>query len=241
MAVKVLAAPIVRDANLSLFGISHSDHPTRSRYPKVFNPQALRLWESVLSSDAYVAFRERTSNTQSLWTFAVQAFLKRCGEEDVYPFAGQHDFEGTAKAFLTSSRRKLVQFFTAHGFFEHLRVSRVERSANFTAQNFSVECIAHLKPIEDPTFDAWLTRLPEPAFVKSQDGSLTRSVHAHIEVFYRVTRTGAVLGYRIFCHTPLRLIDGKLPTKKRMLDYVDRNLWRPIVKEHPIPGINKLF
>lgn len=242
MTVKVLAAPLVKDADLSLFGISHSDQPTRSRYPKVFNPQALRLWESMLASDAYTTFRNKTPETQRLWMFAVQQFLKDCAAQDVYPFSGSHDFEATARAFLTSSRRKLVEFFRKQGIFDHMKVVKVNRSANFTANNFVIECTADLRPIEDPTFETWLMKLPEPAFVRAQDGSLTRSVHAHIDVFFRVTNAGATIGYRVFCHTPLRLIDGKVATRKKMQDYVDRNFWRPLIKDHPMHGLsNKLF
>lgn len=243
MAVTELAARLVKDADLSLFGISSSDQPTRSRYPKAFNPQALRVWDEVLESNAYKTFRQKTPETQKLWSFAIQQFLRECSLSNTYPFSGSHDFEGTARAFLASSRRKLVAFFEAQGFFKHLRVTNVSRSTSFTAQNFVVECTANLKPIEDPTFEAWLMRLPEPAFVKKQDGTLSRNVHAHIEVFYRVTHKGAVIGYKVFCHTPLRLINGKIASRRKMQEYVDREFWRPLIKEVPVSGIpaNRLF
>lgn len=231
------AVRLVKDADLSLLGVPAGEQPTASRYPKKFSRDGYKMWVSVLDSDTYASFRKRTPETQKLWLFAIQQFLRECSLYNVYPFSGSHDFEATAHSFLESSRRKLVAFFKEHGFFEHLKVARVERTCHFTPHNFKVEVVAHLRPIEDPTFATWLTRLPEPAFVQQRDGTLARQVHAHIEVFYSVTKTGATLGYRVFCHTPLPLIGGKLASRAKMADYVFKNFWRPLIDKHPIPRV----
>lgn len=235
------AARLVKDADLSLFGVSHSEQPTRSRFPKAFNAKGLSLWSAILDSAAYTRFRNETPETQKLWVYCIQEYLKRCRAADLSPFVAGHDFEETARAFLTSSRRRLVSFFEKHGFFKHLKIVRVNRSVSFATGNFVIEVEADLRPIQDPTFDSWLQQLPEPAFSRHQDGVLRRSVHAHIDVHYRVSSKGAHLGYRIMCHTAMNMLTTERLTRPQMQKFVDNKLWRPIVKNQPIKGINKPF
>lgn len=235
------AARIVRDADLGLFGIDSNGQPTPTRYPKAFSKGAHKVWLSVLDSPAYQKDVRAGKPASVLWQVAVRLFLKACAADGVYAFEGRPDHEATAMAFLKSTRSKVVRYFDDAGFFDHLKIRSVKRDYSFTANNFSISCEAALRPVTDATFERWLEGLPSPNLRKHEDGVYRKSVYAHVDVWYRVTRGTSYLGYRIFCHTPVRLLND-LPSKAKMSDYVERKLWLPAVRENRIAKLgNKNF
>lgn len=231
----------VRDADLSLFGIDNTGQPTPTRYPKVFSSGAHKLWLEVLQSPSYTKAANSGKPASALWQIAVKEFLKSCAANDVYAFEGRHDYEATAKSFLKSTRAKVVKFFEEAGFFQHLKVKSIKRSYDFTANNFSITCESELRPVNDPTFERWLATLPSPNMRKQEDGVYRRAVHAHVDVWYRVSRGKCYLGYRIFCHTPVRLLND-LPSRRKLEQFVEKKLWLPAVRDHRMPSVgNKNF
>lgn len=232
----VQAASVIRDAQLHLFGINSDSQPTVTRYPKPFNPIAMPVWKTVLESEGYALYAKVNISSTARWTYCVKEFLKACATQKVYPFAGKADFETSARAFLTSARKSLVGWFKQSGIFDVARIKSVTRSHSFTQQNFSVEVCAELRPISDPTFIAWLTQLPNPGFRKV-DSLYRRSIQAHIDVEFEMRRGVPYLTYRIFCHTPVRILNPGLLGRNKLSKFVDDKLWTPLIKEHPVEGL----
>lgn len=237
----VQAASVIRDAQLHLFGINSDSQPTVTRYPKPFNPMAMPVWKTVLESEGYALYAKTNISSAARWTYCVKEFLKACATQKVYPFSGKADFETSARTFLTSARRNLVRWFTEAGIFNVARIKSVTRNHSFTQQNFSIEVCAELRPISDPTFISWLQRLPNPGF-KKVDNLYRRSIQAHIDVEFEIRRGVPYLTYRIFCHTPVRILDPSLLGRNKLSKFVDDKLWNPLIKEHSVETLgNRRF
>lgn len=240
----VQAAPRpAADADLALFGIESKTPPSITKYPAAFNKNAHRYWKATLEGTEYTKAREKVGATsQALWTLAIRLFLKSCAAANVYAFEGKHNYEEVAREFLTSARKQLAAYIKASGIFDVMKVKKVTRNYTFTHQNFFIEVQADLRPNDDPSVVSWLTNKPSPGFSKHVDGSYRRSVQAHIELAYTPKRDGtATLSYRIFCHTPARLL-ADVPNKKKLEQYVEKKLWLPICKDSPIDALrNRTF
>ena len=231
------AARMIPDAQLQVFGIDTKNQPTPTRFPKAFNAQGMKLWEQILSSSAYVEFKRKHESTSELWSFCIREFLKLSTENNVYPFTGKHDFEETARGFLEAARRKLVRWFDESGIFTLCKIKSVERDYTFTHNNFSLEVTAELRPISDPTFHAWLVKSPQPGFTKQVDGTFHRSVHAHIDVHFYLKSGVPYLRYRVFCHTPVRVLEPNAIGKAKLSKFVETKLWNPLIKQLPIGDV----
>lgn len=230
------------DAQLQVFGVDTAYQPTPSRFPKAFNPQGLKVWTTILDSALYAKFKSNNNKTSKLWAFCIREYLKRAAASNLYPFTGHHDFEETAIAFLAAARQKLVRWFDESHIFDYLKIKSIERDYTFTHQNFSLEVKAELRPISDPTFEQWLTKIPSPAFKKQLDGTYHKSVHAHIDVHFHVQAGVGYLTYRVFCHTPVRVLEPGALSKARLMKYVESKLWSPLVKQYPMDKIgNRRF
>lgn len=233
---QVQAAKFEKDAQLQLFGIDSTSQPTPTRYPKTFNAQGLRIWNEVLESAAYQQFKKCSPKASQMWEYCIKAFLKQCAANEIYPFTGRADFEELTTSFLTSARSTLVKWFHESGIFNVVKIRSVTRAYTFTHQNFSLEVTAELRPISDPTFEAWLTKNPVPGF-KKQEGIYKKSLKAHIDVEHFVKRGTPYLTYRVFCHTPVRALDPNLLGKAKLSKYVETKLWDPLIKAQPIEGL----
>lgn len=229
-------APIDMDAQLHLFGVDSSSRPTATRFPPAFNPTAKPLWLEVLESPKIKALSKQKASIQ--WQAVLRSYLMACGAAQVYPFNGKSDFEETSRSFLVNARKQVVKFFAEQGIFQHLKIQSVKRNFSFTESNFIIEVQANLRPIEDPTLERWIQSLPSPGFKKHLDGTYRRSIHAHIDAWFQMdSEQNAVVGYRIFCRTPVRLLEPNLPNRNRLGNYVDKKIWGPIAKEHPFENI----
>lgn len=231
----VQAARFEKDAQLQLFGIDSSSRPTPTRFPKTFNPAAAMVWRQILESQEYADFCKTHTLASEMWQYCVKAYLKACATESIYPFGGRSDFEELTRSFLTSARKKLVRWFKESGILEVTKVRKVSRSCEFTHQNFVLEVVAELRPIDDPTFERWLVKHPQPGF-KKVEGMYQRSLAAHIDVFYYVSRNTSYLKYRIFCHTPVRVLEPGHLGKSKLTQYVEKKLWNPIIEAQPLEG-----
>lgn len=240
-ANRVEAVRIEKDAQLHMFGVDSTSQPTPTRFPKTFNPANHKIWLKVLEDEAYQRFLAGNPPAQKRWEYVIKAYLRACSTANVYPFAGRTDFEDLAKSFLKSARTILVNWFKDSGIFNVVKIQRVERKHSFTHQNFCIEVTATLKPISDPTFDAWLVKHPMPGFRK-EDGIFRKSLRAHLDVEYSMRDGQPCLTYRIFCHTPIRSIDPSLMDHTKLTKYVDTKMWDPMIRELRIDGLgNRLF
>lgn len=240
--VKEQAARVEPDAQLQVFGVDTAYQPTPSRFPKTLNPQGLKIWTTILESKEYADFKSKNPLTSKLWAYCIRTYLKNAAAADVYPFTGRHDFHETALSFLSAARKKLVKWFDQSEIFDYLKIKSISRDYTFTHQNFSLEVRAELRPISDPTFEAWLTRIPEPGFKKQLDGTYHKAVHAHIDVHFHVRGGVGYLTYRVFCHTPVRILEPGAMSKAKLGKYVETKLWSPLIKQYPVGSIgNRRF
>lgn len=228
--------------HLTLLGVDLSAPPKPERMPRAFNLSASREWKEALNSDIVRNAMKKRIERPKAWELAIRQFLAVCAKNGVYPFTGKPDFEQMATRFLRNARHTLADYIKSSGLLSRMKIKSVSRDVSLRYQNFTINVVAKLRPIEDPTMSAWLTQRPQPGFASTRDGYLAKSVHAHVDVRFQVIRGEPTLSYHIHCVSPLRLADPKYSSRAKMTEYVDKKLWLPLIREIRLEGAgSRLF
>lgn len=248
MAIVEIAAKkkkIRNDVELSILGISTTKAPSITNFPKQFNPDAFQVWGDLLNSEWYAELKAEGGSATDLWYDVIREYMRDCADFGVFPFnhANQKSNNEVAMSFLNSSRLKVKRFLDDVEMFKQVKIARVERKYEFLPQSFTVTNIAYLKPITDPTFEKWLTRIPLPKFTPDGKGIYRKNLQANIDLTMEVRKGQTKLIYSIFCHTPVSIPDySKMPTKSKLTQYAEKTLWLPIIRAHRFENIGgRLF
>lgn len=243
----VTSAAKTTGESLTLLGIDGTKAPTVSRFPKSYNPKALKLWTTAIDEASQLFNKEDNLHN---WLVTIKAFLKLCKEANLSPFdnANIDTHNEGIEAWLKSNRVKAIKYCDDTEIFKHFTIKSVKRSAVITGPqggNFYVENVAQLKAIEDPTLQKWLVTAPMPGFLNNGDGSYTKTINAASSVTVNfIGSTKATLTLNIFCHS-LPIVTakgGSAVTKKALAKFIETKMWSPLVKRFKFKGIgSKLF
>ena len=233
---------VAKTANesLALLGVDGHLNPTVSRFPKSYNPKALKYWVKALEKIGN-EYEESIEN----WMATIRTFITLCRENGIEAFdhANAAAINQGIEDWLRSNRAKAIKFCNDTEIFKHFKISTAKRTAAITGQhgrNFYVENVARLKAIEDPTLEKWLLNNPMPGFIDNGDRSYTRAVNAASSITVNFTgSTSATVTLNIYCHS-LPVIEGK-KTNKALAKYIETQMWTPLVRRFKFNGVTKLF
>jgi hypothetical protein len=226
--------------HLTHLGIDTSVMPTHLSLPKAFNQDAHHLWVDAYNSDLVQRGIEEKVKSPALWQKLVRQFLSRCEEADTFPYTGRADVNDSSKAALQAARKSLVDFFHSMGIFERIKIRSVERTVRFTSDSFVLEAVAYLREIEDPTFQEWMRRQPNPGFQSGQ-GCIRRPLGKGTTVeFCEDRKRGPRLTYRIQGISPIRLSDPRY-SRNKLQNHVLDSMWKPLIEAYPIRSIHHSY
>lgn len=233
---------VAKTANesLALLGVDGHLNPTVSRFPKSYNPKALKLWVKALDK-----INNEYEDTLENWMATIRTFISLCRAEGIEAFdhANAAAVNEGIEAWLKSNRVKAIKYCNDTEIFKHFRIVSGKRTVVVTGQqgrNFYVENTARLKAIEDPTLKSWLTGSPMPGFTDNGDGSFTRNINAASTITVNfIGMNGATVTLNIYCHS-LPIIEGKR-TNKALAKYIETKIWTPLVRRFKFNGVTKLF
>jgi hypothetical protein len=233
---------VAKTANesLALLGVDGHLNPTVSRFPKSYNPKALKLWVKALEK-----INNEYEESMENWMATIRTFLTLCKEAGIEAFdrASAGTINQGIEDWLKSNRVKAIKYCNDTGIFKHFKVVSAKRTACVTGQqgrNFYVENVARLKAIEDPTLRTWLTTNPLPGFTDNGDGSYTKTINAASTITINfIGVNGATVTLNIYCHS-LPLVEGK-KTHKALAKHIETKIWTPLVRRFKFNGVTKLF
>ena len=233
---------VAKTANesLALLGVDGHLNPTVSRFPKSYNPKALKLWVRALEK-----INNEYEDTLENWMATIRTYLALCKKEgfEAFDTANSAAINKGIEDWLKSNRVKAIKYCNDVDLFKHFKVVSAKRTAAITGQggrNFYVENVAKLRALEDPTLRTWLTSNPMPGFVDNHDGSFTKTINAASTITVNfIGINGATVTLSIYCHS-LPFVAGK-KTHKALARYIETNIWTPLVRKFPFRGVSKLF
>lgn len=235
--------------DLSIIGVSEQDqsrYPTKSSFPKRFNADAFKVWQKLVESEDVQTFIVENSDKSRVWDYCIMQFITRCGEEGVVPFgkASEQQKTETVIEHFRLSRIKVVDFFKRVSMFDKVRVSKTYRTYVCTPGQTVVKTWAELRPVNDPTFESWLTKAPEPHFVRGTGSRYFKQLQPNLLVYVDyISPMRVKLGFEIQAGSGVMIATKrKTPTKKEVEKYMDSTVWLPIVRSHRFLGMNnRLF
>jgi antitoxin component of RelBE/YafQ-DinJ toxin-antitoxin module len=244
MPVPVLNVENDSFAGISLLGVDDSKDPSLSTFPPTFSRDAFNVWVAVLESPEYLNVKEQTTSTTKRWYEAVRLYLRRCEREGEFPFrlSTQQSRNDMVMAYLKRARLTLVKYFEDAGFFEKVKIRRLQRTYLLNDDNLTIVVEAILQPFQDPTFNQWLRKMPLPRMLPSPGHPRVFERHLvnmpGIVVYCDTTREMVTkLGYRLTCPTkPVYPSSHKIPTNEQMSQFIESLLWIPIVRIKRIKG-----
>lgn len=238
--------------DLTLIGVPEglqSRAPSVISFPQQFNKDTRIIWKEVMESEKFKNLIARLP-TDEQWYQAILHYLNLCEEKGFMPFSSnttQQDKNDAAITYLTSARIAMVKFANSIGLFDkekdRIRLYKAVRDYVRRENGFSVVSWAYSRPILDPTFEKWLMQAPSPRFIRSTDLKLVKMIqpNCHMWVKY-INSTRITVGYEIQIGTAVSVPGKRLPTKKEVESFIDRNIWLPIVRSHRFKGVGgRLF
>ena len=226
--------------SLTLLGVDGHLNPTVSRFPKSYNPKALKLWVKALEK-----VNNEYEDTLEDWMATIRTYLTLCKKDSIEAFdvANSEALNKGIDDWLKSNRVKAIKYCNDVDLFKHFTVVSAKRTAAITGQggrNFYVENVAKLRALEDPTIKTWLTSNPMPGFTDNHDGSYTKTINAAASITVNfISANGGTVTLTIHCHS-LPFVASK-KTHKALAKHIETNIWTPLVRKFPFRGVSKLF
>jgi hypothetical protein len=234
--------------NLSLIGVPEGMQgraPCAPAYPQRFNGDARFVWEKMFTDQGFIDHIRGLDGVEDQWYYAITEYLKRCAEIGALPFhpITEQEKNDAVIQSLSSARIALVKFVNGVGLFNRVKMYKACRDYKIKERGFGIVSWAYLRRIEDPTFEKWLTQAPSPRFLYSTDLKYTKIIQPNCHVWVRYPNsTRATIGFEIQVATPVSVPGNRLATRADLDNFVDRVIWKPIIRAHRFDGIGlRLF
>jgi hypothetical protein len=221
---------------LNLLGVDHAKKPAVSRFPKAYNPAALKLWVSAIEQTDMTA-----GSLTDAWGAVIKKYLALCKGAECSPFNDSNidRVNESVVNWLKVNRLQCIRYANDTEIFKHFQIASVKRSVLVAGQadrNFIVQNTAKLKAVDDPTIDRWLITHPMPGFLTMGNGKYCRQVNAATSIEINFTgRTSATISLTIYSHS-LPIVPAH-KTKKALAKYIETKIWVPLVEKYRFNGI----
>ena len=238
--------PLTADAfNLNNVGANVRLRPSITVFPDRLNRVAYPYWVRAIKHPE-TAKRIQTARTpQEAWVAALRRLMVECDQAKVVPFITATGQTNNAQLEwrLRRERVELVRFYTRANFFAKFpRPTSTTVRYDFASNGFTLTRTLRTQAPRDPTFKEWLVSIPYPKFLRDPDrpGLYTKVLTSFTTLHVEYTNQLRVdISYSIRS-TLLPVIDGRrqLPRKPELIDYIEANIWTPIVQANRIPGLS---
>jgi hypothetical protein len=224
--------------DLSLIGVPEGQQnraPGIFSYPQKFNGDAAFIWKKMFNDELFKAELKSIDKPEDQWYRAIMEFLKICGEIGAVPFSNvtQQELNDAVTSSLTSARIALVNFCDGVGLFQRVRPFECCVDYKIKEKGFGLVAWAKSRPVFDPGFEKWLNLAPNPRFIRSTDLKWVRHIQSNVNVWVRYVNPQRItIGYEIQVASPISVPGKRLATRKEIDAFVDRVIWKPIVRAH---------
>lgn len=219
---------------LSQLGIppdKQSLSPTTVDFPPAFNPNNRLLWAEAVQC-------VKSTNDPGLdWGTAIKDYVRLCVSRDVFPFSQtKQTTNDLIYQKLMHARKAVVTFMNLSKIMDHVVFQKTDRKAVMTQTGFVISVFG-LAKVQDPTFAAWLTQAPWPAFNVTPEGRWTKRLSRDVtfSVYSDYDIAGQQqwhVGYEISCSMFPEIPGHHLATKCDLEAFLMNVLWMPVLKSH---------
>ncbi len=228
---------------LTLIGVPEglqSRPPMLGSYPRQFNADARFVWKKMLEDEAFKSQMKSADTPEDKWYMALKEFLARCEQLGVLPFNNitEEQKNDAVITSLQSARVELVTFANRIGLLEKLRITKACRDYKVKEKGFGIVSWAYCKYVDDPTFEQWLTKSPSPRFTRALDLKYSKMLQPNLLLWVRYpSPTRVTVGFEIQVASTVSIPGKRLATRKEIDSFVDRVIWKPIVRAHRFNGV----
>lgn len=233
--------------SLALIGVPENMQdkaPGVTSYPSKFSQEGRRVWEALFRDETFQYDFKQCSSAEDKWYFAIVRFLDACGDASITPFANatEQDRNDAAIQYLTAGRMDLVRFADEVGFFEKVSLGKVTTTYRLKDYGFRVASSAQIRKLKDPLFEKWLTTPPLPRFLRTGDMLYSKHIRSNVNMWVRYVNSARItVGYEIDIATSVSVSGKRLPTRKEVDSFIDRVIWKPVLRAHRFKNTNRLF
>ena len=231
--------------DLSTIGANQRVRPSITAYPERINRSAYPQWVRAIQESGTAQRIAKSTTNPEAWLIAIRRFQFECERANIAPFisvAGQTN-NSQLDTHLRRERLELVKFFTQSNLFVKFAkpVSHTIRY-DFTSNGFTIHRSCRTRAGSDPTLRNWLTKIPYPKFARDTDKpdlfSKRLTDFTYLQIDY-INSLRVDIAYSVRAPT-LPVIDGRqrLPDKSTLANYIESNIWMPLVLAHRIPGLS---
>lgn len=229
--------------DFTVLRLDYNSYPTKELFPRTLNPKGRPSWEGMFEGkDPYTQVQENLKNDEAWHTYILE-YTKRARKANVPPFSYESvNLNNDLLVMdLMSSRRHLVRFVNKYNFFSKFYIRTIHRHYDFNDDNMVIDVKADLWPnTVDPTLEDWIRSIQGPRMLRSPEASrlYKKELPQGPTIWLRFINSSRIqLGYTIRVER-LPVIVGltRLPTKAIMTQFMEQNIWLPIVRTYRFQG-----